>query len=70
MQVADTTDKDGLNRLMTAFAKSNRLVAEDLLREAGFMLPQSANTHNLLKDLIANPPTEDFPVDVAKGFWS
>ena len=66
LQVADTTDKDGLYRLMTAFAKSNRLVAEDLLREAGFMLPQSANTHNLLKNLIDNPPTEAFPVDVAK----
>ena len=52
--------------MMTAAAKSNRLVAEDLLREAGFMLPQSANTHNLLKELIANPPTEDFPVEAAK----
>lgn len=66
LQVAETTDKDGLKRLMTAFAKSNRLVAEDLLREAGFMLPQSANTHNLLKELIKNPPTEDFPVEAAK----
>ena len=65
-QIAETTDKEGLSRLMTAAAKSNRLVAEDLLREAGFMLPQSANTHNLLKELIANPPTEDFPVEAAK----
>lgn len=62
-RIAEATDKDGLYRLMTAFAKSNRLVAEDLLREAGYMLPQSANTHNLLKEFIANPPMEDFPVE-------
>lgn len=66
LQVAETTEKDGLNRLMTAAAKSNRLVAEDLLREAGFMLPQSANTHSLLEELIQNPPTKDFPSDAAK----
>ena len=66
LQIADTTDKDGLYRLMTAFAKSNRLVAEDLLREAGYMLPQSANTHDLLHNLIENPPTEDFPTEAAK----
>ena len=66
LQIAKTTEYDGLNRLMTAFAKSNRLIAEDLLREAGFMLPQSANTHNLLNDLIENPPTDDFPTEAAK----
>lgn len=66
LQIAETTDKDGLYRLMKAVAKSERLVAEDILREAGFMLPQSNNAHELLEDLIANPPTKDFPVDVAR----
>jgi len=66
MQLADSTDKDGFARLMAAFIASNRLIAEDLFREAGFMLPQSANTHNLLRGLIAHPPTEDFPVKTAK----
>lgn len=56
----------GLARLMKAFAKSNRLIAEDLFREAGYMLPQSANTHQLLKELIAHPPTAQFPVETAK----
>ena len=64
--IAKATDKDGLNRLMKAVAQSERLVAEDVVREAGFMLPQSGNTHDLLRHLIANPPTADFPVDTAK----
>lgn len=65
-QLAADTDKNGLSRLMTAFVKSNRLIEEDLFREAGYMLPQSGNTHDLLKELIANPPTGDFPVEAAK----
>ncbi len=62
----ENSDKDGFYKLMQAFARSNRLMAEDLIREAGYMLPQSKNTHDLLKDLIKNPPTEDFPVEIAE----
>ena len=65
-QVAQSTGKDGLGRLAQAIAKSSRLVAEDILREAGYMLPQSGNAHDLLENLIANPPGEGFPVDAAK----
>ncbi len=65
-QISDTTDKDGLYRLMKAVLKSERLMNEDLIREAGYMLPQSDNVHKLLEDLIKNKPTEDFPVDVTK----
>ncbi len=36
------------NELGIAIEKSNRLMSEDLIREAGFMLPQSANTKALL----------------------
>ncbi|MCR5788538.1 MAG: 4Fe-4S binding protein [Lachnospiraceae bacterium] len=64
-QIAKTTEKDGLNRLMTAVARSERLVAEDIMREAGFMLPQSDNAHELLKMLITDPPAEGFPADIA-----
>ena len=65
-QLAADTDKAGLARLMKAMEKSNRLIAEDLLREAGYMLPQSANAHALLQGLADNPPAEDFPVEAAK----
>ncbi len=64
--IAASTDKDGLRRLMEAIAKSERLVAEDIVREAGFMLPQSGNAHELLDELIANPKTDEFPENIAK----
>ena len=65
-QLAEGTEKDGMYRLMTAVAKSVRLVNEDLLRESGYMLPQSANAHKLLKELTENPPSVNFPVEAAK----
>ncbi len=66
LQIAAETELDGLHRLMTAVAKSERLIAEDIMREAGYMLPQSNNTHEMLEELIANPPTTEFPSDTAK----
>ena len=66
LQIAEETNSDTLYRLMTAVAKSERLIAEDIMREAGYMLPQSDNAHKLLEELIANPPTEEFPVEAAK----
>lgn len=39
------------NLLMKAIHKSVRLVNEDLFRELGYMLPQSKNSHDLLKKL-------------------
>ena len=46
--------------LLKAVAKSSRLIAEDLCREAGFMLPQSANTKDFL-ELIKTYP--EIPAD-------
>ncbi len=65
LQIAEATEKDGLYRLMKAVAKSERLVAEDIMREAGYMLPQSNNAHELLEELIVNSP-DGFPVETAK----
>ena len=64
-QIAAFTEKDGLSRLMAGIAKSNRLMAEDVLREAGYMLPQSGNTHALLEELLSAPPA-GFPVEAAQ----
>ena len=66
LQLAKSAKEDGLYRLMKALSRSIRLVNEDLLRESGYMLPQSANTHKLLRELTENPPTKDFPLDAAK----
>ena len=51
---------------MTAIARSVRLVNEDLLRESGYMLPQSGNAHELLRRLAENPSSADFPADAAR----
>ena len=65
-QLLKDADNPHLARLLSAIEKSVRLVNEDLLREAGFMLPQSKNTHDLLSGWVKNPPSEDFPIDAAQ----
>ena len=65
LQLAEETELNGLSRLMTAIARSERLLAEDLMREAGFMLPQSAAAHELLEGWIKSPPAPSFPVEAA-----
>lgn len=61
-----SADDEALGRLAAAFARATRLVAEDLLRESGYMLPQSGNAHDLLRALVAAPPSDDFPVAAAE----
>ena len=63
--LAAKTEKAGLRKLMAAAEKSQRLLGEDLLREAGYMLPQSANARALLEGLLASPPSPDFPAEAA-----
>ena len=58
LQTAETAAQDGLYRLCKAVARSVRLVGEDILREAGYMLPQSGNAHNLLASWAVFPPAE------------
>ena len=66
VQIAESTEKEGLSRLMSAIARSERLMEEDLMREAGYMLPQSDNAHKILEEMTANPPAAGFPTDAAK----
>ena len=66
LQIAEETGSDGLCRLMKAVAKAERLVAEDVMREAGYMLPQSRNAHELLKELTEDMPTPAFPAEAAE----
>lgn len=63
LQIAKQTNKKGLSNLLYAISKSNRIIAEDLLREAGYMLPQSKNTHQLLKALLKE---DDIPKESVK----
>lgn len=66
LQLAENTDNAVLRQLAEAIAKSSRLMGEDLLREAGYMLPQSENTHAFLQSLLDNPPFDDFPSEVVR----
>jgi len=52
--------------LAAGIALSNRIMAEDLLRESGFMLPQSGNVRAALKALLAAPQPEGFPLEAAQ----
>jgi len=65
-QIAEETYSDTLDRLMRAIGLSSRIMAEDLLREAGYMLPQSENARKMLEALVASPPSADFPVETAR----
>jgi rubrerythrin len=64
--IAKNTDNAVLRQFAQALSKSNRLMAEDILREAGFLLPQSQNVMEFLQSLLETPQPEDFPTDVVK----
>ena len=60
-RICSGTEKEGLRKLMAAAAMSTRLVTEDVLREAGFMLPQCPEVREILEKLADEPPAPDFP---------
>ena len=51
-------------KLAVAIQKSNHIMAEDIVREAGYMLPQSENAMDFLQSLLDNKQPEDFPTEV------
>ncbi len=64
-KIATDLEKSTDNPVVRQFAKilstSNRLMAEDLLRESGYMLPQSQNVQDLLESLLGISQQEGFP---------
>lgn len=53
-------------KLAVAIEKSNHIMAEDIIREAGFMLPQSENTRNFLQQLLEKQFPDGFPEEAVK----
>ena len=49
--------------LALAIEKSNRLMAEDLMREAGYLLPQGLPARQLLEGLLNGRQPDGFPRD-------
>ncbi len=54
--VAKNAPNPTVKQLAEAFKSSNRLMAEDLLREAGYMTPQGAGSTELLQSFLKQPP--------------
>ena len=48
-------------KIAIAIEKSNHLMAEDIIREAGYMLPQSKNAREFLQSLLDKNHSEGFP---------
>ena len=53
-------------KLAAAMEKSNRIMAEDIIREAGFMLPQSGNARMFLEKLLKKQTDSGFPREAAE----
>lgn len=56
----------GGTKLANAIAHSNRILAEDCAREAGYLLPQSKETRELLTELLERREDPSFPVEVVE----
>ena len=67
--MASSADDAVTRQFAAAIAKSNRLMAEDLLRESGYMLPQSDEVRDLLESMRQNFP-KDFPLEVVQNLLS
>lgn len=73
-QLAARLEQSGATPVARQFAAtlsaSIRLMAEDLVREAGFMLPQGEVTLQLLRDLLVSTSAQDFPADTVRQLLS
>lgn len=64
--IAETTDNPVARQFSTALAKSNRIMAEDILRESGYLLPQGTGAISFLEGLLADKQPSDFPVEAVR----
>ncbi|MDD3766879.1 MAG: ferritin family protein [Eubacteriales bacterium] len=53
-------------KLALAIEKSNHIMAEDIIRESGYMLPQSDNTKEFLHSLLEKGQGEGFPKEAVE----
>ena len=53
-------------KLAVAIEKSNHIIAEDIIREAGYMLPQGDNSMAFLQSLLDRKQPEGFPKEVVE----
>lgn len=65
-EIAQSAETPVEKQFAKAIAKSNRIMGEDIIREAGYMLPQSNEVNLFLESLLAEPQTEDFPSELVE----
>jgi len=65
-QMAEGAGTNEFYRLMKAVAASERLLGADIMREAGYMLPQSDNAKAKIKEWINDPELKGFPKEKAE----
>lgn len=53
-------------KLAAAIEKSNHIMAEDLIREAGYMLPQSDNAQDFLRSLLVQKQQTGYPKEAVE----
>ena len=53
-------------KLAVAIERSNHIMAEDIIREAGYMLPQSENAHEFVQSLLGEKQPEGFPKETVE----
>ena len=63
--IADSSDCEVTKQFAKAVAKSNLRMAEDILRESGYLLPQSNEVRELLELMLENA-APDFPKEAAE----
>jgi hypothetical protein len=66
VEISKRADSPALKKMSQALSQSNRIMAEDIMREAGYMLPQSQNVRAFIQALIDRPQSEDFPKAAAE----
>ena len=65
-QLEQAAPSEPARRLAKAMRRSCRLMAEDLLRESGCLLPQSENVQAMLRNEMETVMDEAYPKDAAK----
>lgn len=65
LEILDKENSLVAKQFAEAVAKSNRVMTEELVRESGYMIPQSKNARDLLKTML-NEKAEDFPREAAE----
>ena len=61
MMIAASNEEE--KKFYKSLIHANKVIIEDLMREAGYMLPESKNTHDLLEELKETTKEKEETID-------